>query len=368
MRGHRDPLSENMTHQSPSMVVGVAAKLALRALTERKIAPAPLLRKSGLTVSATEDTRRRIPLVAQARFLEEAAEALGDSALGLHLAEQGNPREFGLLFYAVSAARDVSEGLILLRRYVRIVNDSVKLKITRENEDFEVEVSYPGFPRYQARQLMEFGLAVILRGVREAAGQKVRPTRVSYLHVRNTDLREFERYFGCQVTFGSSANRLIFSDEMMTAPLLSRDPYLLETLRPYCDAAAAERSTVTGTLRASVENEIQRLLPHGQASAQQVAKSLALSARTLSRRLSEEGTSFANTLDQLRRSLAFQYLREPGLTLAQVAYLLGYEATASFNHAFKRWTGKSPSSVRRELTSAQRKAPPVPRPSIPEPA
>jgi AraC-like DNA-binding protein len=69
---------------------------------------------------------------------------------------------------------------------------------------------------------------------------------------------------------------------------------------------------------------------------------------TLSRRLSEEGTSFADVVDQLRQSLALRYLKEPGLTLAQIAWLLGYERPIAFTHAFKRWTGRSPSVVRNE--------------------
>jgi AraC-like DNA-binding protein len=94
---------------------------------------------------------------------------------------------------------------------------------------------------------------------------------------------------------------------------------------------------------------VERLLPHGKAKAQTVAKALALSVRTLSRRLADEGTTFGEIVDQLRRSLALQYLKEPGMSLAQIAWLLGYEGSTSFNHAFKRWTGRSPFVARKRL-------------------
>jgi AraC-like DNA-binding protein len=112
--------------------------------------------------------------------------------------------------------------------------------------------------------------------------------------------------------------------------------------------AAKERKTKAGTLRSAVENELERLLPHGKAKAQRVAKGLALSVRTLSRRLAEEGTTYAEVVDHLRRSLALQYLKEPSMSLSQIAWLLGYEGSTSFNHAFKRWTGRSPSDARGE--------------------
>jgi AraC-like DNA-binding protein len=79
-----------------------------------------------------------------------------------------------------------------------------------------------------------------------------------------------------------------------------------------------------------------------------VAKALALSVRTLSRRLADEGTTYAEVLDQLRRSLALQYLKDPGISLSQIAWLLGYEGSTSLNHAFKRWTGHSPSVARNQ--------------------
>jgi len=129
---------------------------------------------------------------------------------------------------------------------------------------------------------------------------------------------------------------------------------LLETLQPICDEAARERSTARGTLRSLVENEVQKLLPHGKANRQSVAEALGLSARTLSQRLSEEDTSYDEVVDRLRRSLAFQYIKEPSISLAQIAWLLGYEGPASFSHAFARWAGKSPSEARDERSQGGR--------------
>ena len=151
------------------------------------------------------------------------------------------------------------------------------------------------------------------------------------------------------------SDQLEFSNETFALPLVTGDPHLLETLRPFCDEAARARHTALGSIRASVETEVQRLLPHGRANVETVAKGLALSVRTLSRKLSGEGTTFAAVVDELRRSLALEYLREPRFTLSQIACLLGYETPTSFTHAFKRWTGRSP--------SAARKGKPLPEPA-----
>ena len=172
------------------------------------------------------------------------------------------------------------------------------------------------------------------------------PTKVAFAHNRNSDVREFERFFGCPVEFGAPNTVFQISADALRLPLITADPKLLRVLRPYCDAAAKERNVKPGTLRSAVEAEVEKLLPHGKAKAENVAEALALSLRTLARRLADEGTTYGEVVDQLRRSLATQYLKDPGMSLGQIAWLLGYEGSTSFNHAFKRWTGRSPSADR----------------------
>jgi len=140
---------------------------------------------------------------------------------------------------------------------------------------------------------------------------------------------------------------LEFSNEVLALPLVTADPKLIEALRPFCDEAARNRDVAAGTLRAAVEKEVERLLPHGKANAPTVAETLALSVRTLSRRLADEGTTFSATVDNLRRTLALQYLQEPGFSLAQIAWLLRYRDATAFHSAFRRWTGRSPAAVRK---------------------
>jgi AraC-like DNA-binding protein len=291
---------------------------------------------------------------AQAKFLNFAAEATNDSVFGFHLAEMADPREGGILFYVASAAKDLGEALSLLVRYFRIVNESVRLKLARTPEGVAVEIAFVALTRHLVQQNAEFGLAVILKALRKFTGRNIRPIRVAFAHARNSNLREFERFFGCPVEFGRVANEgassdlLEFSNDTLAIPLVTADAKLLSALQPFLDMAAKERNTAKGTLRAAVETEAERLLPHGKAQAQSVAKNLALSARTLSRRLADEGTTYAEIIDQLRRSLALQYLKEPGMSISQISWLLGYEGSTSFNHAFKRWTGRSPSDARNE--------------------
>ena len=88
------------------------------------------------------------------------------------------------------------------------------------------------------------------------------------------------------------------------------------------------------------------MLPHAQASASNVAQRLAMSTRTLSRKLSDEGVAFTEILEETRAALARRYLTEHDLPISEIAWLLGYAEVSSLTHAFKRWTGMTPRQFR----------------------
>jgi AraC-like DNA-binding protein len=139
---------------------------------------------------------------------------------------------------------------------------------------------------------------------------------------------------------------------MLSTPILTSDKYLLQILKNTCDEVLAKRRNISGALRAVVENEIVQLLPHGKAQAEKVARNLGMSNRTLTRRLSEEGPSYAAILNEIRRDLSVQYLKDPALSLNQIAWLLGYSMVTSLNHAFRRWTGSSPKAMGMRIAGA----------------
>jgi AraC-like DNA-binding protein len=330
-------------------VTGFAVRQAVAALLERDVAIEPLLQRAGLSPKLGHN---RIPALTQSRFLELAAEALNDPVFGLHLAEKTNPRAAGLLFYVASAAKDVAEALSLFSRYFRIANEAVRLKITQTAQEAAVEIDFFADERDNNRQNREFGIALFVKALREVAGRKISPISVSFAHFRNSDLPKFKSFYRCPVEFGAAHDQLLFSSEMLAAPLITEDHYLLETLRPICDEAAEQRRTPKHTLRAIVEDLMQRMLPHGKAKRQTIAQALLMSERTLTRKLAQEGTSFDKVLDEVRRSLALQYINEREISFSQISWLLGYEGATSFNHAFRRWTGKSPAEMRKEAGSA----------------
>jgi AraC-like DNA-binding protein len=350
-------MTEDAAWHGLPTTMGFAAKNAIDALRRLNVATAPVLRAAGISerdLAASGPLHHRVSAVGQSRLLDLAAEAIEDTAFGLHLAEQADPRNAGIIFYVMSAAENLGEALALLDRYSRIANEAARMKRTTTPGGLVVEIGFVGLPRPLGRQGAEFLMAVIVRVLRELVGRDIRPTRAAFAHPRNADMPEFPRFFGCPVEFGRAVDEGVWSDLLefstaaVEAPLVTSDPKLLKALEPFCDMAAKERKTASDTLRAAVEKEAEKLLPHGKAQKQTVARTLGMSVRTFARRLAVEETTYDEVVDELRRSLALQYLRDPGMSLSQIAWLLGYEGATSFNHAFKRWTGHSPSVARKE--------------------
>jgi len=179
---------------------------------------------------------------------------------------------------------------------------------------------------------------------RRGAGRDINPLRVEF---RRPELnrRLYEKHFGCPVKFGVRRNKLIFRAEDVTQPFVTHNPELLELVAPQLEAELRQQ-LAGGSLKEQAKGILKRLLAGEKPRLEDVAAELRISARTLQRRLLEEGLTFHNLIEEARREMARHYLRQPSLELNETAYLLGYEDPNSFIRAFHQWEGTSPGEWR----------------------
>ena len=201
------------------------------------------------------------------------------------------------------------------------------------------------------RQFSEFLALGLIRVLHRVTNQDFAPSRITFVHARNFGLKEVHRILRCPVEFLQPANSWVLPQSVMELPIVSQDSHLLHILRMHADDLLAQRKRVGG-LRSIVEIHLESVLPSGKVRAAVVAQQLGMSLRSLTRQLAEEGASFGEILDRLRNRLAVRYLGEQRISLQQIAWLLGYSELAAFNHAFKRWSGTSPSRARNPPTSS----------------
>ena len=328
----------------PSASGGIA-RLVCQQLRDRGIPLGPLLSKAGSSVAQINDRNARVEVRSQIRILNLAADALQNDLLGFHLARDYDLREIGLLYYVLSSSDVMNDALQKAARYSRITNEGFSLKF-RANKDLAISLEYIGVERRSDYHQIEFWLVSLVRLCRQLTNRRLIPSRIRVVHHRKETPAEFRSQFGCDIEFGAAVDELVFPGAIAAMPIVSADSHLNRLLMKYCEEALAYRAPARTGLRASLENAMAPLLPHGKANAVEVARLLGMSRRTLGRKLSLEGLTFSEIAEELKCDLAKHYLRDSDLPISQIAWLLGYSEVSAFTHAFKRWTGMTPRQSR----------------------
>jgi AraC-like DNA-binding protein len=337
---------------------GGLARLAAKEASAAGIELEPLLRAAGLTAAQIADADARLDVQAQIVFVDQVARVLGRDRLGFELAQTFELRTIGLLYYVAASSATLSEAVQRLQRFSAVSNEAAVFRCSGAGE-MEIRLDYAGVARHSDRHQVEFLLTVLVRVCRAITGLTLRPARVEIAHPRAEGRPEYNSFFGCAPTFQAAYDAVAFEEACRHLPIVGADSHLRDILVRYCEETLWSRRKLRDSFRTQVENAITPLLPHGRPKARVIAEKLHMSPRTLARRLSDEGLTFASVLDQMRRTLATGYLEDPKLPISQIAWLLGYEEVGAFTHAFRRWTGQAPSSTRRSPPARDR---PSPRP------
>jgi AraC-like DNA-binding protein len=215
-------------------------------------------------------------------------------------------------------------------------------KLSMEGELAYLAVDFIDSEIRHRQQIHEFGLVLMMSLMRLVAGRRVCPVWVGFRHNRTEDLDGFERFFGCPVNFGQPKTSIVLKRDLLGLPSKPVDERLLRILKGHCQEALGRRGEAV-SLKDELAYLVASHLHAGPPNIRLVARELGLSERTMARRLAGQGTSFGRIVDKVRLHLAMRYLDEPNIRASQVAYLLGYSEPSAFNHAFRRWTGVSPS-------------------------
>jgi AraC-like DNA-binding protein len=324
---------------------GVLSRLAYRRAKSEGVDVAPPLAKAGLTTAIIDDQNARVGVANQIKFVELVAATLGDKNLGFHLAYEHDVRQIGLLYYVAASADTLGNALLRAERYVGVQNEGVKIKVSK-GKSVRLDIEYAGVARHTDVQQIEFIVASWIRTCRQLTGRGLNPTNVRLMHRLGNDKAKLERLLDCTIDDDSDADRIEFPAASWDLPLVSADPHLHRLCVQRCEEALAGRAKSASPFKVQVENAIAALLPHGQARHDLVAAQLGMSPRTLARRLSSEGSSFAAILEDVRSALAHRYLEDRTLPISEIAWLLGYAEIGTFTRAYQRWTGMPPSIAR----------------------
>jgi AraC-like DNA-binding protein len=298
----------------------------------------PALDQIGLAPERLATFDEDVPRVQLRAFWDAVVETTGQSGLGLRLAEQVRPQDYEVFGNLLAASATLGEAVLRATRLIRLATNTIRLLFQHDGEQASLFIE----PVHELmhREGIEFMVGAMGVISQHIAGRPLQANEVHFMHPAPPDLTHHHRIFGAPLIFESSSNGIVFDGALLDLPLQSRDPGLSAALQLQAEALMDEKP-VRG-FKADVRAALAIELRGGDPSAERVAASLAMHPKTLTRRLRTEGTTFRRLLAEVRLQLAERYLRQPSLSVEEVAYLLGYSEGSSFHRAFRRWTGHAP--------------------------
>lgn len=252
--------------------------------------------------------------------------------------------------YIGANSETLRHAIVQAARFFQLADPTTVFELER-SVDGAVLAVHSTFADLQSNaRYQEFLVFGVLARIQTMARSKVRPKEVAFRHKGTGGARAYERLVGCPVLFGAAFSGLKLSNATLDSPLTGFDPDLVTHLTALAEAQLSNQGAQDQSMVARVERMLVEALPARFLGADEVAASLGMTRRTLTRRLSAEGTSFRALCNGLRFRLAKAYLLE-GRSITETAFLLGYGEQATFSSAFRVWSGESPSEFRGKAQS-----------------
>jgi len=306
---------------------------------------ATCLQETGITQQVLQDSDGLITRAQEMRLVENMIAALPQvSGLGFQLGLQYSVATFGVWGFALRTSRTLREAANLAVRYLPLSTAYCELSTIDEKNDFGMRLDASAIPKHVRQFFLERDAATGVNLLKELslAGVNI---KVAEFQIPTPEYAHFmEQACGVKPIFNSSRNAILFSAEDADKALPTYDSHLVRLLDEQCRLQLQRRHT-TG-----VSGKVRELIlgPLGfVATLDAVANALAMSARSLRRKLELEDTSFRTLIEEERRQLALQLLTASDMKLDELAIHLGYTDTASFNRAFRRWMQCSPGEYRK---------------------
>lgn len=240
-------------------------------------------------------------------------------------------------------------------------NQAVELSIIDQDTavTLRVKMRSPVADAQALRQLVDCLLGVLMECARRLGGTRVAAQAVRFRHPAPTQTAAYLRSFEGLPSFSQPVDELVLSRALLDLPNHQADPLLLPILEEHLE----KRTEAAGRVGADLDRvrcAVKQLLQQREPTASQTAQLLHMSPRTLQRRLLLQGTSVKRLVEEVRRELALQHVQGSSMPLAEIAFVLGFSDVSAFHRAFKRWTGQTPTALRRRSEEA-RSAPPIDR-------
>lgn len=276
-----------------------------------------------------------------------ASKVIKDPCFGLLAAEKWHPSNLGTLGYALLMSTSLRETLMRLIRFNRVVNDEpfAEADLNEDGDNIIYSINYTNSSESHASAREDAIMAWLISILRVNFQKPFTPISVHFTHEKPRCAAKFYKFFQCPVYFDNPVTRLEMS-------LIDADkilPSANKELAEFSDGVMTRylELKTSSSIIFKVRRIIVEHLSTGNVTVEKVAAELFMSKRKLQRLMQEEGTTFLQLINETRKDIAKQYVRDKDMDLTEIAFLLGFAEQSTFSRSFKRWTGTSPSVYRK---------------------
>ena len=326
----------------------MAALLGLpQFLADHGLDPDAEIRRTGCDSTLFQNPENTIDFTAVGRLLDHTATVTGCPCTGFELTRHQGLDVFGVLGNAMRLAPDLGTALNTLIRAFHLHDRGAIpfLETAAGKATFGYTIYCPDIPG--VNQIYDGALAICQNFLTELAGRDWRASEVRLVCETPGDIGPYRRHFRTKMLFGAEQAAIVFPSAYLARPLADANPAAyakaLKDLERMDEASGS--FLASKVLRVLRRHLVSSAGPDG-IDLQKVAWIFAMHPRTLNRRLRDERTTFAALLAKARYEIARQLLRDTQLRISEISYLLGYAHSASFDKAFRRWSGMTSTSWR----------------------
>lgn len=315
---------------------------ALQAYRQMGLCVPSVFRRAELCESLAEDKNLELDANGCRRIFMAAAEEYNHEDFGLHLAMQYARIPYGPGYFAFISSPNVGSAIKALAKYKPQVA-AIGCSAERDYGDLRVEVyqTTPEFPVDSNMALVEFSYIVELS--RNCCDGLLQVKRISLCDVTAVN-NAYQEFFLCPILEGH-VNAMWIGSESLALPLHANSQEISYIAKKRLDDVYFPDLNQKDFCE-QVRNAIRENLLSGRVGAQNAAKKMGLSVRTLNRKLKEHDTTFMNIQSDIQRHHSVELLSDIGMSISEISFRLGFKEVASFYRAFKKWHGVTPAQMR----------------------
>lgn len=268
-----------------------------------------------------------------------------DAGLVASYARKIRPDDLGALGLAIKTAPNLRASLKLVERYFNLVADGVVYRLEETGSQAVLTIEHP-VPLRPALELRnECALAALALNIKLFVEQELSFKAVTFRHACRSNAHDYRSHFGCEVTFGSTRDAIVLPVAALDLPNRLGDAAVCDFLVEHLKQEMIKLNKDT-TLVGELTNLLSKELKNGAPLASKIAATMAISERTLYRRLAQEGLTYRDVLEDAQTRLAQKLLQAGNCSIAEIAFLTGYSEQSTFSRAFKRRVGHTPGQFR----------------------